>query len=265
MANAADTSVFSKLAGYNVTSEGVEGWFSAISAALWDGFLSFQQRDGIRGDLLEIGIAYGKAALMLAAHSEPEYAIRLLDASMPQVIDTTELVRRNTTSTVHGLYGFSERFDFETLPARSTRFMHIDGDHGRWALHNDLDIANRIVTADGMVVLDDFFSASFVGVTLGAIEWLARNPDSFEMVLAGQNKAYLVRPRFALTYLQFIRDELPAHLRACGHEDFTFFHTDDPRACSCFGITPRQFDRDFVTREFAMGLPDAPPDSGFRL
>jgi hypothetical protein len=79
-------------------------------------------------------------------------------------------------------------------------------------------------------------------------------------VLAGYNKAYLVRPRAALSYLTFIRDELPEHLRACGQPDFTFWRTDDRRAFSGFGMTGRQYDRDFVTREFATGVPELSPD-----
>lgn len=57
-----------------------------------------------------------------------------------------------------------------------------------------------------------------------------------------------------------IGHQLPAHLRACGQPDFTVWRTDERRACPTFGITQRQFDRDFVTWEFTMGKPELTPD-----
>ena len=237
-------------------SVSVEGWFTDMSAALFDAFMSFQKARGTGGDFLEIGIAYGKAALMLAAHGAPGDVVRLVDCSEAQVAGTTALVQGTTQSRVEGIFGFSEALPHDLFPSRATRFMHIDGDHGRWALHNDLDIAHRTLGADGMVALDDFLAPQFIGVTIGAIEWMTRNPEAFEMVLVGFNKAYLVRPRVAMDYYVFIRDMLPGFFRSLDLHDFTFSRTDVARACGTFGLTARQFDLDILTRERAMGLPE---------
>ena len=252
----------SRHGAFLAAAAGVEGWFSDMSAALWDAFLCYQEARRIRimGDMLEIGTAFGRAALMLGLHGRPGDVVRLIDAHAASAEGAAALVARHSASVVVGLNLFSERADMEFIPARGTRFMHIDGDHGRWALHNDLDIAHRVVGPEGMVVLDDFLSPQFLGVTVGAIEWMARNPQAFELVLAGFNKAYLVRPQAALSYLSFIRDELPGHLRGCGQRDFTLWRTDDRRAFSGFGIVSRQWDRDFVTREFAIGMAEQRQD-----
>jgi SAM-dependent methyltransferase len=260
MVEALGLSGHSRFARWQTAASDVQGWFSDMSAALWDGFLSLQAGWAAPGDMLEIGCAYGRAAMMMGLHSRQGETLRLLDAAMQHVEETPGRVQPHSPGQVIGTYGFSERLDPALLPARGTRFMHVDGDHGLWALHNDLDLAERTLTADGLLVLDDFLAPQFMGVTLGAIEWVARHPQSFEFVLAGFNKAYLARPRFAGRYLEYIRDALPAHLRALGQTDFSFWLTDDRRACSCFGMTQRQFDRDFITREFAMGLPDSRPD-----
>lgn len=248
----------------------VEGWLSDESIALYDFFLYNQSAkifyDHFQtGDFLEIGIAYGKSALLMAMHADSKSVIRLLDASQSHLLGTAERVQAMTPNKVLGVFGYSEAVDPEQFPARSTRFMHIDGDHGRWALHNDLEMANRIVSADGMVVIDDFFSETFVGVTYGTIEWMALNPTAFEMILVGFNKAYLVRPRFARRYLEAIRDRLPAHMRACGLPNFTLLRTDDTRAFGCFGITGRQHDVDIVSREMATGLPEDLIDGKIRV
>ena len=249
---------YSRWRSYGLAAAGVEGWFSDMSAALWDGFLAFQaaRHKLIRGGMLEIGCAHGRAALMLGLHGRLGETIHLIDYNPAHARNAAHLVGGHSASRVEGHAIYSERASTDFLPSRGIRFLHIDGDHGRWALHNDLDIAHRVVAPEGVVVLDDFLAPQFIGVTIGAIEWMTRNPEAFEMMLVGFNKAYLVRPRAAQMFQEFIRDELPAHLRACGQPDFTLWRTDDRRACASFGITPRQFDRDFVTREFAMAKPE---------
>ncbi len=238
----------------------VQGWFSDMSAAIWDGFLGQQAAWHMDGDMLEIGCAYGRAAMLMGLHMRADETLRLIDAAPHHAHGAPGRIRPHSKGQVAGLHMFSERLDIAQLPMRGTRFMHIDGDHGRWGLHNDMMLADHTLTADGLLVLDDFLAPQFMGVTLGAIEWMAQHPQSFEFVMVGFNKAYLARPRFAGDYLHFIRDGLPAHLHTLSHHDFSLWLTDDRRACSCFGITQRQYDRDFITREFAMAKPDKRPD-----
>lgn len=249
-----------RYARWAAAQTGVEGWFSDMSAAIWDALLAQQRAWHMRGDLLEIGCAYGRAALMLGVHTAPPETLRLVEAWPAHAHETPGRVQPHSAGRVEAIEAFSEALPPDALPALGTRFVHVDGDHGRWGLLTDMALADRVTAPDGLVVLDDFLAPQFMGVTLGAIEWLTRNPDRFEFVMVGFNKAYLARPRYAARWLEFIRDAMPAHLRAVGHADFSLWRTDDRRGCPCFGITPRQYDRDFITREFAMALPDKRAD-----
>jgi len=242
---------------YQRAGAAVEGWFSETSAALFDAFLCFQAARGTRGDFMEIGVFHGKAALLLALHAGEGDVIRLLDVSDAAIASTSGLLRQHVGNEIQAVLGPSEAASLDLFPSRSTRLMHIDGDHGLWALHNDLMIADRVMGPDGVVVLDDFFAPQFIGVTIGAIQWLSLHPQSFEMILVGFNKAYLVRPRVALEYHTFMRDLLPGFLRFCGISDFTLSRTDIPRACATFGITGREYDLDILTRERMRGMPEA--------
>lgn len=258
----APLATYSRWQRWLTTAADVKGWFADNAAALWDGMLAYQaaRPSVIEGGMLEIGCAYGRAALMLGMHGRRSETLYLIDAKASHARDAAHLVGSHSESRVQGVGAYSERVSLDFIPSRGIRFMHIDGDHGRWALHNDLDIAHRVVGPDGMVVLDDFLAPQFYGVTQGAIEWMTRNPEAFQVVLVGFNKAYLARPRAAQRWQAFIRDELPDHLRACGQPDFTIWRTDEKLACPTFGITQRQFDRDFVTREFATARPELRPD-----
>lgn len=249
-----------RYAAWQDAARDVEGWFSDMSAALWDGFLGQQAAWHMPGDMVEVGCAYGRAALLMGLHATRHDTVRLIDANPQHAADASQRVRTHSRGRAVGIHAMSEQMDIAQLPMRGTRFMHIDGDHGRWGLHNDMALADHALAADGLLVLDDFLAPQFMGVTLGAIEWMAQHPHSFEFIMVGFNKAYLARPRFAGDWLHFIRDALPAHLHALGHHDFSLWLTDERRACSCFGITQRQYDRDFITREFAMAKPDKRPD-----
>ena len=50
---------------YREVWERTEGWLLWPAAAIWDSLLDFQERDGIRGDLIEIGVYHGMAAALL--------------------------------------------------------------------------------------------------------------------------------------------------------------------------------------------------------
>ncbi|WP_160123376.1 class I SAM-dependent methyltransferase [Rhodovarius lipocyclicus] len=247
----------SRYQDYMRAAEGVQGWFSDMSAALFDAFLSLQGGRTGPGDMLEIGVAYGRSALMMGMQLRLDATLRLVDVGQALMDQSVELITPHCEGRIEPTLQFSEALPPDSLPALGTRFVHIDGEHGTWGVQNDLELADRVLATDGVVVLDDFFSETFVGVTIGALTWLAQHPGRFEMVLVGFNKAYLVRPRAARRYLEFIRDGLQPHLAACGQPPNTLLRTDDPRACGCFGLTLRQFDRDYVTREIASGLPES--------
>ena len=57
------------VAEYLDTTKGVEGWFFPIDAFLFAMIDTIQQREGIRGNLFEIGVHHGKTALFLSRMS----------------------------------------------------------------------------------------------------------------------------------------------------------------------------------------------------
>jgi predicted O-methyltransferase YrrM len=248
---------------FQSAAEGVEGWFTNFSAAIFDSLLRLQDDNGITGDFLEIGVAYGRSALMLGVHAQPSETIRLVDPRTEMLAEAAARVSAVTRGSVIPLSSLSESLPIDHAPSRSSRFVHIDGDHSRWALHDDLDLAARTLVSGGIVALDDFFSARYIGVTYGAIEWLARNPLQFELILVGSNKGYLVRPRFAQFYLEFIRDKISSEIELRGEAPVTLFRVDNPRACVAFGIEERGGKPPYITREIEIGVPDPFPDGRY--
>src|SRR5258708_13460081 len=57
----------------------VPGFVMPESIAVWDFFLAEQQGERVAGALLEIGVYYGKSAIMLAMQARPEEELVLVD------------------------------------------------------------------------------------------------------------------------------------------------------------------------------------------
>lgn len=242
-----------RLDGFRASAEGVQGWFSDMSAALMHGFLMWQEANAfVRGDLMEVGVAYGRSALLMATSLRPGERFTLNDIN-PLV----EQVARGIGEAAVPIVDWSAQIGPDRVASRSVRFLHIDGDHGRLAQHVDLDLADRVVSEAGMVVLDDFLVPQFLGLTIGAIEWMTLHPGRFRIALAGCNKAYLCREHMLPFYLRFVADALPDYLKAVGQPDFTLWRMAHPSDCSAVGINPRQFDRDIVTLETDTNIPES--------
>lgn len=255
-----------KLAQFNEQFGAVEGWFALQSAALFDIFLTDQAERGVKGDMMEIGVAYGRSALLMALHAQKGEKLWLNDINESLLKQVAPRISEVAGSQAQLLFEPSKKLKPRDLPKpKSVRFHHIDGDHGRGAQHVDLAIADRIVSEDGLVVLDDFPTLSFLGLMVGVLEWMAANPKSFRLFLAGSNKGYLCRPSREKFYLTMIRDRMPKLLRERGEENFTFMQMAEAGDFSGIGLTARQWNRDFVDLTSDISKSDADDRTKFHV
>lgn len=221
-----------------------DGWFSRESAAVWDALLSAQRAQGVAGHLLEIGVWHGKSAALLVQHARPEREDCLLvDLYLDQ--PRVEATLRRTGADldcVRLLRCDSRRLHVDPLVAegyRAFRFVHVDGEHTAEAVASDLALAAALLSVDGLVVVDDFFNWMYPQVTQAVFRHLREQPDQFALLLAGFNKAYLVRPHRLHSWLAFCRADLPAALEERG-VSATLAKTTYPGELDAFGIGPRQ-------------------------
>ncbi len=242
------------LAVHSVT----EGWFRLESAAIWDALLARQKTAGIEGHLLEIGVWHGKSAALLASHlnTAMETCV-LVDLHMERERVEETLNRTDADlSAVRLLPTDSRRLPLDPLMVegfRAFRWIHIDGEHTGDAVTNDMAVANSLLSADGVVVVDDFFSWMYPQITEAVFRYVRANPDHFALFLCGFNKAYLARPHRSHEWLAFCRDGLSVALEARDVET-TLSKTTYPGEMNVFGIGPRGHGR-------AQRGPDWDPDT----
>jgi predicted O-methyltransferase YrrM len=225
----------------------VPGWFYPESAAIWDTLLSYQTASNIYGNLLEIGVFQGKSAAMAALHRQGEETCILVDPlplkGARQRIES--VLPEAKCEYIQEMSQHLPRHAFVRDAARDFRWIHIDGEHSAQAMQNDLAIAESLLSDRGILVIDDFFSASYPQITQAVFRFMDVNPSRLMLFLCGYNKGYLCRPRAAREYLVFLKHALYINMANRGIKHITVCKTSEPSDMNTFGIIERYVDRDY--------------------
>ena len=116
---------------YLKRSRDVPGFVMPESVAVWDCLLAFQRDRQLSGPLLEIGVYYGKSAMMLAMYASEADELVLVDPS--DFVDSAEaLVKPLKPKGVVVLKQKSSHpalWSLACTQARLFRWVHVDGDH----------------------------------------------------------------------------------------------------------------------------------------
>jgi predicted O-methyltransferase YrrM len=214
------------------------GFIMPQSLCIWDFLLELQSQTWQPASLLEIGVYYGKSAMMLALHCKTEETVLLVDPTeyieeARKAFTKFEAARFEiikTRSSDAECWALSSRF------ARSLRWIHIDGDHKAETVWNDLSLANHLLSDTGIICVDDFFSPRYPQLTYAVCQFLEQHRAELQLFLCGYNKAYLARPGALPKYLQAIRERLASAMTTCGFTDFTIYKTDHPYVVNAFGV-----------------------------
>lgn len=168
----------------------VEGYLTPLDARLVYALLSYQSEAHIGGHLCEIGVHHGRLFLMLAlARGKGERALAIdlfeddtLNAGTEQagrdraVINNArrlgiELVDQEVFKTS------STGIEPEDILARTSgpiRFYSIDGGHLYHNVENDLRLAERTLTPEGIIAVDDFLNPGWTDVSFAVYDFLRR-------------------------------------------------------------------------------------------
>jgi len=166
----------------------VPGWFLEVDAHVFVGMDSVQHARGIHGDLLEIGVYYGKSAILLGYCVRPGEHLVVCDV-FEELGDLPEesVAEHNTYHSELRQAEFRRQYRRfhselpEVIAAPSTsldrdrlagrfRFIHIDGGHAYEVVREDILTARRLLGKGGVVVFDDWSQPHCPGVALAVWE-----------------------------------------------------------------------------------------------
>lgn len=232
-----ETSVFLKL---KTTLDEIHGWCLPEALATWDSLLCFQKSQAVIGNYLEIGVWKGKTAAMILHHANPESEkIVLVDINI-QKDELQNNLKKICLKQNNVVYYETPSWGFEhvNLPPSSFKWIHIDGKHTGEAVYNDLKVADKFLSSQGIVCIDDFFELQYPQITQAVFRYLDRNPYSFGLFLCGFKKAYLARIEYISHYLKFCYENLLTHLES-RNAFVTLSKTSYLADLNCFSIVPR--------------------------
>jgi hypothetical protein len=163
----------------------VPGFLDALDAALFLRLAEIQARRDTRGHLLEIGVWYGRSAIVLGSlkrEDEELHVCDLFETPPPDAAGRRELAEHDVPlegpsraqfeaayERVHGELPVVHQCASSMLSARELgpnqfRFIHIDGSHKYEAVLSDIALARELAADECVIVFDDFSNLGHLGV-----------------------------------------------------------------------------------------------------
>lgn len=165
----------------------VPGMSSRFAAAITCGLLRIQAAAGITGPVVEVGAFEGRFLIALAkalAPGEIVIGIDLFDWPNPEVEGRciANCAKHGVPESARVIWKTdSRKLTPETLLAKlggkRPRLQHIDGEHSRQVLSNDLELATAVMDPAGLLVLDDMLHPGYPTLIVAVHEYLERHPE----------------------------------------------------------------------------------------
>lgn len=199
----------------------VHGYLTTLDARLIKALLLHQRENHIVGHLCEIGVHHGRLFLMLALTrraGERALAIDLFEddarnATGPHAGRDRALFR-NARRLGLELSGWEilkkssldlEPADILARTTGSVRFFSIDGCHQYQSVENDLRLAERTLSGEGVIAVDDFFNRGWPDVSFATCAYL-RCSTAIVPFAVTPKKLYLAPPAAATKYRAMLRN-----------------------------------------------------------
>lgn len=198
----------------------VDGWLVALDARLIRTIGCAQDQFRVTGSLGEIGVHHGKLFILLylmLSCGEKAFAVDVFDQQHLNVDGSGHgnlTTFRKNIENIAGTMEFVEIFrssstdlkwdNIEERIEQKVRLLSIDGGHTADITYNDIDLANRALIDQGVLIIDDYFNPDWPGVSEGAMRFFLRNSGALAPVAIGENKIFYSRPAFAARYGDYL-------------------------------------------------------------
>lgn len=217
-------------------SGSVDGMLSPFSMAAMDSLLAFQGEQGIKGDMVELGVFRGRSAVIMASRTSPEETLHLYDRA--DYFDRDALARTGTTLS----FNIRDTFSLSAHSFREcgVRFCHIDTGHSFDATLHEIGLADHMLASNGILCLDDFTNLDYSQVLAATYKYLFTAETDLKIFMVTSEKAYLCRqPAFQL-YAGAVLDSMIARMAERGISQVCIARTDDTPSYGAFNLRPKR-------------------------
>ena len=184
----------------------VPGWLEDYAAIRTMDLLSLQEREPIRGSLLEIGVFHGRYfSVMLRSSVRTHERIVGLDTFQYLAPDAVKqiLAPLADPESVHFVQRRSSDMTAQELReilGTEPRFISIDGSHEHEDVFWDLLLSDDLLAPLGIVAVDDFLNPITLGVNDGVNRFFFAHPRNVVPFAYTANKLFLCRTEAADKY-----------------------------------------------------------------
>jgi hypothetical protein len=194
----------------NVVEKQVRGWFYAHDHALIHMVLKNIQKD-IKGDICEIGVAFGRSAIALSNYRPVTDTLYLYDIYFENGLTENNLKEYGTSDNIEWRLQDTTKLTTDTIQFNNPlRLLHIDGCHEDMAVYNDLTNFSTKMSNDGVIVVDDYNDPEYPGINSATLRFLYENKD-WVIFAIGSNKAFLCRINNRVWYIAKTLEHIKEH------------------------------------------------------
>jgi len=195
----------------------IDGWLNRFTSLRTMDILRYQEESQIDGSILEIGIFCGKYFSVLARSAQrtrsrlvgvdtfqwvPESRVKESLALSPETrsVDVSLLKKTSSECSSNELLG---------VLRDKARFISVDGSHEFEDVYLDLALSEQILSAKGIIAVDDFLNPITLGVNEAVHKYFAQ-PRNVLPVAYISNKLFLAHRSIARKYSLFIEESIVA-------------------------------------------------------
>jgi hypothetical protein len=163
----------------------VQGWLNASTAVYLTSLEVLQRQVGVHGDVCEIGVHHGKTYLTMAIGLPAGEGGVAIDVFGDQAANLDHSGKGDQAAFEGHLDRLGLRESTQVIAASSLvleeqgfleagrrfRMFSVDGGHTADVARNDLELAERTIVEDGIVVLDDVLNRHWLGVISGLFDY----------------------------------------------------------------------------------------------
>jgi hypothetical protein len=193
--------------------EAIPGWLHTVTARRTIDILAWQGDVGIEGNLMEIGVYCGRyfSILLDSAQARGNTVLGVDTFQFAPVERVAEEMRKalgeDAASSYELWQGDSSRISAGEILARigRPRFISIDGAHDFASVYHDMQLAETVLSADGVIAADDFLNPLTLGVNQAINQFLS-TPRVVVPVAYIANKLFLAHRSRADEYRRAIEE-----------------------------------------------------------
>lgn len=204
----------------------IRGWFNICDIYLFDYILNNLEKEGIVGNIIEIGVYYGKSFVKLSQYINNNYDNENLigidsyirdngqyDIIIENIKNNSDInIDKKVSIIIEDSFNLNSSFNNNKY-FHNCKLIHIDGSHAGLNVYHDIELADQLLNENGILIIDDWHNCCYPDIQEAFYKYQLLHPNSFSIFLISLDKCYVCRPHTLNSWLWHIETEITNFLK----------------------------------------------------